>query len=163
MYFLEFCLNLTLVRCQLLNRLCVYNYKEFCAKIFRLRNHLLVCKLAPVDGGPGETRGGRPSRFVGVRFNKQESLWSLSWGWQDKQLSAPAHQDLRSLYRSLNGFSNRRPHHHITISRLCGAASRVVKASRVHILRTGRGMGSLWLPGSSSQVNWWSHPLKNHP
>ena len=47
--------------------------------------------------------------------------------------------------------------------RILGATVGVEKTSGMHIPRMGEGARSLLLPGSSSRVNSWSHPLDDLP
>ena len=55
------------------------------------RNKLLVCKLAPIHRGQGETKErGRHSRWAGGRCNKQGNLHGLCWWLPREYTSAPA-------------------------------------------------------------------------
>lgn len=120
------------------------------------------------DRPPFVEGGGRPKTEVatpgwqvaGLRSKGTHSKAGL-WCHEKKRSLCPATQALRFIERP-SGFSHRAigwpPH--ITVLRPHPWGSlRVGKASRVHLPRTGEGVRSLQVPGSSSQVNWRSCAL----
>lgn len=112
--------------------------------------------------------GGRPKTETATPVGRWQvckqgnSLTGSSWVPQDKEISVPSCQILKFIERPevgsvtmLSGWPQ-----HITVSRPRPWGSpRVGKASRAHIPRTKEGVGSLRVPGSSSQVNQRSCPL----
>lgn len=127
-------------------------------------------KLALYAGGWGETlcegkewseERGIPLQMAGGRFNKQGN-WDARIVVGDHEMSRSLHLPSRILKKvyidTLPGFSHiyhldcfsstLLPHFCVLVAYSC-----VGKASRTHVLRTGVGVRSLWLPSSSSWVN----------
>ena len=121
-------------------------------------------KLAPVPRGQGEAEErGRPLEIGRWQFY----IWGLG-GQQDKNITAPTCQNLKSLYRGLNGvqsgIQSRWSQYHITLSRvILEMVPATGTVGRVYIPRTGERVRSLWLPKSSSWVNWQPRPLDDLP
>ena len=104
------------------------------------------------------------SRVAGGGFNKQGNVRDLSWATRSLQ---PA-QILKVNTEALTEFSHIYHPGSLNSSLLSQAGSLgqllgLEKASRMHIPRAGVGIRSLLFPGSSSQVNRWSHPLDDLP
>ena len=124
-------------------------------------------KLAPIHRGQGKTKErGTPVQTAGDRFNKQGNLherFFVLGNPTKKQISAPASQNVKCLYRALMGSVTHSVQTISTPYSLKAASLKKLQMGRIdmmHVPRTVRDKG-LQLPGSSLRVNQWSHPLNN--
>ena len=105
-------------------------------------------------------------RLVGGRFNKQGNLherFFVLGNPTKKQISAPASQNVKCLYRALMGSVTHSVQTISTPYSLKAASLKKLQMGRIdmmHVPRTVRDKG-LQLPGSSLRVNQWSHPLND--
>lgn len=80
---------------------------------------ILVQKPAPIHGGRRITEERGRTLWIGrYRFNKQEDLHTRLGQLQKEQFSAPAHQNLKSLYSAKALTQSRWSQQHLTLSRL---------------------------------------------
>lgn len=126
---------------------------------------LLVIKLAPNHGKQGDQRKQHTTPDLQVAHQQARELtYKVSLRQlQDKQISEPICQNLKSLYRGLNSVQShilsRWSQQHIALTRLCPWGS-FQHGEDMQYTHSKKRVGSEEpLPGSSSQVNWQSCPL----
>ena len=99
------------------------------------------------------------SRLVTVNFNNQGNS-HMRFVLGSYEISRSTHlstQILKVYIEAWMGFS------YIYTLDVVSTAPIVATLGRVYIPRTGVGARSIWLPESSSRLNWRSHPLNLHP
>lgn len=77
----------------------------------------------------------------------------------EEEISAPAHQNLKNLYKGLNGVQSCTLSDGLNKAAFLNSALTVAAVGTMYIPRTGAGVRRLQLPKSSSWVNLRSCPL----
>lgn len=141
---------------------------EFHVLVWNLRSFLGVIWnwLPYTEDKERSKKEADQSRLAGDRFKKQGNLhkrFFVLGNPTKKQISAPASQNVKCLYRALMGSVTHSVQTISTPYSLKAASLKKLQMGRIdmmHVPRTVRDKG-LQLPGSSLRVNQWSHPLNN--